>query len=73
MYLIPIDAVIVSNLLVIAVAASIKEDLLILVFFWVQNVVAFAAKFHSTHFRKLVERIKKTQNRGKREIEAASE
>ena len=29
----------------IAVAASIKEDLLILVFFWVQNVVAEIHKY----------------------------
>lgn len=50
MYLISIDTVVLSNLLVIAVSAGIEKDLLLPIFLWVENVVAFSAKLHSTHF-----------------------
>nr|AFK35454.1 unknown [Lotus japonicus]AFK40167.1 unknown [Lotus japonicus] len=56
MYLIPIHTAAISNLLVITIAASVEENLLVSVFFRVQNVVAFAAKFHGTHLgRKKIE------------------
>lgn len=49
-YLISVHTVVFSRLLMVAITASIKEDLLLLIFLWIQNVVTFSAKFHSTHF-----------------------
>lgn len=49
MYLIPIHTEVISNLLMVAVAASEEKNLLFSVFLRVQNVIAFTAKFHGTH------------------------
>lgn len=49
MNLIPIDAVIVSNFLVITVATRIEKNLLISILLRIENVVTFPAKLHGTH------------------------
>lgn len=49
MYLISVDTIVIGNLLVLAVAASEEEDLLLPVLLGIQYVVAFAAEFHGTH------------------------
>lgn len=47
--LISVDTEVISCLLVIAIAASVEENLLLSVFLRVQNVVTFTAKLHGTH------------------------
>jgi hypothetical protein len=46
---IPVDAVVVCNLLVVTVPAGIEQNLLVPILLGIQYVVAFAAKFHGTH------------------------
>lgn len=46
---IPVDAVVVCDLLVVAVPAGEEEHLLVPVLLGIQYVVAFTAKLHGTH------------------------
>jgi len=46
---VPVHAVVVRNLLVVAVPAGVEEHLLLPVLLGVQDVVAFPAKLHGTH------------------------
>lgn len=36
-----IDAITISQLLVVTISASIKQDFIFLIFFWIKHVIAF--------------------------------
>ena len=46
---VPVDTVVICNLLVVAVPAGEEEHLLVPVLLGIQDVVAFTAKLHGTH------------------------